>query len=140
MTSSEPSSDVKAGRSRGRRPEPATWLGAGIVVCAGLLLAVNLWPPGDDRTASAGVRPRGDVRAADIKGKSEDLYDTSYETCAALGLERLRAASRRTKGPRAAARTWAAGHEAAVRPSAYQGCLHALRDEMAAIRPTARRD
>jgi hypothetical protein len=137
MTNSEITPETAVPRARASLLKRATWLGAGILAGAALLLALNFWPPSENRAANAAVQSRGDVRAADIKHKSADLYDTSYETCAALGFKRLRREP--TRGPREAARAWAAGQEPAVRASAYQGCLHGLRDELAARRPTTRR-
>jgi hypothetical protein len=119
--------------------EPSAWLGVGLITAAVLSLAVNVWSPSDKHSADAGVHPRGAVRAADVRHKSEDLYDTSYETCAALGFDRLATAFRGARLPRAVARKYAAGHDPAVRASAYQGCLHALRDELAETGPTAGR-
>jgi hypothetical protein len=86
--------------------------------------------PGPTRppTPVTHTRPVDARRARDIRFTNEYLYDSSYETCEALGIESLaRKLGIPPTSPRVVARTFAERNYAtAIRAGPYHGCADAL--------------
>jgi hypothetical protein len=113
---------------------------AGLLIAAAALLALAfalpyLLLPQQDRAAErraalrTATRPLDGVRHDDVRWANQEVYDSAYETCGALGVAGV--ASRFGVTPRAvpAARAFAGGYEQALRPGTYAGCLAALRGQ-----------
>ncbi len=101
-------------------------------VVALLLLAsgvvTGLLRPPRTQPSPGPLRATGGVRARQVQESNRQLFDTGYETCAALGLPRLARQYGLTPTPERAARAYAAQFEPAMRAGTYRGCVKALRE------------
>jgi hypothetical protein len=86
-----------------------------------------LRPPGTQRSPTP-LRAADGVRARQVRESNEQLFDSGYETCAALGLARLARQYALPRRPEAAARAYAGQFEPAMRAGTYRGCVKALRE------------
>ncbi len=77
------------------------------------------------------LRAADGVRARQVHESNQQLFDTAYETCAALGLARLARQYALAPRPEPAARAYAAQFEPAMRVGTYRGCVKALRESTA---------
>lgn len=92
-----------------------------------------LRPPRAKRSVPA-LRAVDAVRARQVRESNEQLFDASYETCAALGLPRLARQYAVPPRPERAAGAYAAQFEPAMRVGTYRGCLKALRERAGSAR------
>jgi len=98
-----------------------------LVLLAGGALTELLRPRIAQRSPET-VRAAHGVRARQVRESNQQLFDTSYETCAALGVARLARQYALAPSPDAAARAYAAQFEPAMRVGTYRGCVKALRE------------
>jgi hypothetical protein len=112
----------------------------GVMVAVTLVPAIR-WEPTRPETPVTRSRPVDVRRDRDVRFSNEYLYDSSYETCDALGIDTL-ARKLRVRPIRASrvARAFAEqNYAAAIRTGPYQGCVDALRDQARHPRGPARR-
>jgi hypothetical protein len=103
------------------------------VALLGLVTAVLVLPrvtPGPSRptTPVTRTRPLDLRRHRDVGYTNEYLYDSTYETCAALGMIQLahKLGIRSTSGSRVAKAFAEQNYPSALRVGPYHGCLDAL--------------
>jgi hypothetical protein len=104
----------------------------GVMVAVTLVPAIS-WEPTRPETPVTRSRPVDVRRERDVRITNEYLYDSSYETCDALGIDTLaRKLGVRPAPASRVARAFAEqNYAAAIRSGPYQGCVDALRDHAA---------
>jgi hypothetical protein len=107
------------------------------VAVLGLMAAVAVLPqitPGPTRppTPVTQTRPLDARRRHDIYYTNEYLYDSTYETCEAVGITQLarKLGVPATPASRVASAFAGENYESALRSGSYHGCLDALLTEL----------
>jgi hypothetical protein len=130
-------------RPAGSRSRVLLW--ALPVAILGLVIAIVLLPrvtPGPSRPATPVTRKRPlDLRRhRDVAYTNEYLYDSTYETCEALGITQLahKLGVCGTSPPRVAKAFAEQNYASALRVGPYHGCLDALLSQLREARRRSR--